>query len=493
MLNDSVSEKYKSIKIGYFIFHPYFTFFYYDKQCSTYPRELLLLTIDKNERKPNGALYKTIWRWHFYAGVIVAPFLMILAITGSIYLFQPQIEQQLYQEYYEVTPSEEKISADQQIATVKKFYPEASVTSYRPGETDDRSSEVGISLNNETYTIFMDPYTGEEIGKLNNSDRIMGIIEKIHGELMIGTIGDRIVELVTCWAIVLIITGLYLWFPRKNRGMAGILYPRIKKGEKIFRRDLHAVPAFWVTAGMLFLIMTGLPWSGFWGNNFQNIVTNAGMGYPPSVWVGSAPESITKTKEIADVPWAAEHFDVPTSTLQDYKSLSIDNLMQVAEREGLDPSYTIYIPQTKEGVYTFSAFPAKAQNEITMHIDQYSGAVLADYRYDNYHLVGKIIAWGITLHKGTQFGIVNQLIGLLICLGIILTAVSGLYLWLKRKPSKKLGAPSAPSVKTMKGFLAILILLGILFPLVGLSLIVVWLFDWLVIQRIPAMKQFFNA
>lgn len=451
------------------------------------------MTNNEKNRKSSGALYKTIWRWHFYAGLIIAPFLVILAITGAIYLFQPQIEQQLYQDYYEVTPTGERVSANQQIATVKEHYPKALVTSYRPGETETRSSEVGINLDGVSYTVFMDPYTGNEIGQLNDSDRIMDRIEEIHGELMIGTIGDRIVELVTCWAIVLIITGLYLWFPRKNKGMAGVLLPRFNKGQRILRRDLHAVPAFWVTAGMLFLIMTGLPWSGFWGTNFQNIVTNTGVGYPPSVWTGSAPESITKTKEIADVPWAAENLDVPESTIQDYKVLSIDNLMQIAEREGIDPSYTIYIPQTKEGVYTFSAFPAKAEDEVTMHIDQYSGAVLADYRYDNYQFVGKMIAWGITLHKGTQFGIVNQLIGLLICIGIVLTSISGFYLWLKRKPSKKLGAPTAPSVKTMKGFLLILIILGILFPLVGLSLIVVWLLDWLLIQRIPAMKQFFNA
>ncbi|BDH60357.1 peptidase [Lysinibacillus sp. PLM2] len=451
------------------------------------------MTNNEKNRKSSGALYKTIWRWHFYAGLIIAPFLVILAVTGAIYLFQPQIEQQLYQDYYEVTPIGERISADQQIATVKEHYPEAVVTSYRPGEAETRSSEVGIQLDGVSYTVFMDPYTGNEIGQLKDSDRIMDKIEKIHGELMIGTTGDRIVELVTCWAIVLIITGLYLWFPRKNKGMAGVLLPRFNKGQKILRRDLHAVPAFWVTAGMLFLIMTGLPWSGFWGSNFQNIVTNTGVGYPPSVWTGSAPESITKTKEIADVPWAAENLDVPKSTIQDYRVLSIDNLLQIAEREGIDPSYTIYIPQTKEGVYTFSSFPAKAEDEVTMHIDQYSGAVLADYRYDNYHFVGKVIAWGITLHKGTQFGLVNQLIGLLICIGIVLTSISGFYLWLKRKPSKKLGAPSAPSAKTMKGFLLILIILGVLFPLVGLSLIVVWLIDWLLIQRIPAMKQFFNA
>ncbi len=40
----------------------------------------------------DSALYPTIWRWHFYAGLFVLPFILILSITASIYLFKPQIE-----------------------------------------------------------------------------------------------------------------------------------------------------------------------------------------------------------------------------------------------------------------------------------------------------------------------------------------------------------------------------------------------------------------
>jgi uncharacterized iron-regulated membrane protein len=445
------------------------------------------------EKRTRNSLYQTVWRWHFYAGLIFAPFLIILAVTGSIYLFKPQIEQNLYKDYYEITPQGGKISASEQIEEVKKLYPDAVVTKYRPGENANRSSEVGITSNNESLTIFIDPYTGKSVGELKDEDRIMNKIEEFHGELMAGTIGDRIVELAACWAIVLIVTGLFLWFPRKKRGLSGVLFPRFKKGKKILRRDLHAVPAFWITAGMLFLIMTGLPWSGFWGSNFQSLATNSGAGYPPSIWVGSAPTSTIKTKDIADVPWAAENLDVPKSEIQGFIPLSIDDVVAIANREGIHPSYTVNIPNEKEGVYTLSAFPPKAQDEATMHIDQYSGAVLADYRYDNYGLVGKIVAWGITLHKGTQFGLVNQLISLFICLGIILVAVSGFYLWLKRKPKKEMGAPKAPSIKKIKLFLILLIGLGILFPLVGLSIIVVWLIDWLIIQRISVIKKFMNA
>ncbi|XQY92922.1 PepSY-associated TM helix domain-containing protein [Metabacillus sp. HB246100] len=445
------------------------------------------------EKKQSQSIYKTIWRWHFYAGIIFAPFLIILSITGAVYLFKPQIENILYQEYYEVQDQGEKISATQQLNNVKAEYPDAMVKRYRPGDSDTRSSEFSIINNENSLTVFVDPYTGKIIGELNSEDKIMNKIEEIHGELMAGTLGDRIVELAACWAIVLIVTGLYLWFPRKKKDLSGLLIPRVNKGKKVFLRDLHAVPAVWISAGMLFLILTGLPWSGFWGSNFQSLATNAGVGYPPSIWGGSAPTSIVQTKDVAEVPWAAETLDVPKSDLQGFVPLSIDEVVEIANRVGMHPTYAISIPSEKEGVYTLSAYPPKAEDEATIHLDQYSGAVLADYRFDNYGAVGKAVALGITLHKGTQFGLFNQLISLFICLGIILIVASGFYLWLKRKPKQEMGAPKAPRMFKMGPFLFIIVVLSFLFPLVGLSILAVWLLDLIVIKRIPFVKRFFNA
>ncbi|PMC34518.1 PepSY domain-containing protein [Bacillus sp. UMB0899] len=447
----------------------------------------------EKEKQTRSSLYKTIWRWHFYAGLLIAPFLIILAFTGSIYLYKPQIEHFLYKDLYEVTAQEERISPTTQIEEVKKEYPHAVVTTYRPGEAENRSSEIGITNHEESLTIFSDPYTGNIIGELNNEDRIMDKIEEFHGELMAGTIGDRFVELVACWAVILVITGFYLWMPKKKFMLSGSLFPRFKKGKKILVRDMHAVPAFWIMGGMLFLILTGLPWSGFWGGHFQNFATQTGVGYPPSIYFGNAPESTIKTKEIADVPWAAENLEIPSSEVGGFIPISIDDVVRVADREGIDPSYTIYLPSDPAGVYTLSAYPPKAQDELTMHVDQYTGAVLTDYRFENYGFIGKIVALGVTIHKGTQFGWINQLISLIICWGIIFVAFSGYYLWLIRKKKHDLSAPNAPSSRKVKGFLILLIILGIIFPLVGLSLILVWLIDLLIIQRTPKLKQFFNA
>ncbi|MBU9674456.1 PepSY domain-containing protein [Planococcus sp. CP5-4] len=447
----------------------------------------------KTKQAKGGQFYKSVWRWHLYAGVVFAPLLVLLAITGSVYLFKAEIENVLYADYYEVQAQEERVAISEQLSEVNRLYPEGIVTAYRPGENESRSSEVKVEADGMSMTVFIDPYTGLSLGELNNDDRIMDKIEEIHGELMAGTLGDRIVELAASWAVVLIVTGLFLWFPKKMNGAGGVLFPRLRQGPKIRRRDLHAVPAFWLSAGLLFLIMTGLPWSGFWGTNFQAMVTNTGEGYPPSVWVGDAPKSDVETQDIAEVPWAAETLDVPLSSVQGLVPLSLDKVVEIADQEGIHPAYSVFIPQEPEGVYTLSVFPPKAQDEATMHIDQYSGAVLADYRYDNYGVIGKVVAWGITLHKGSQFGLINQLISLFICLGIVFVAVSGVYLWWKRKPKKGMGAPKAPPLFQTKSFLLLMIVLGLLFPLAGLSMVIVWLFDKLVIQRLPAVKKWLNA
>lgn len=445
-----------------------------------------------SKKKKRAALYQTLWKWHFYAGLIFAPFLLILAVTGAVYLFKPQFETFLYSDYYQVTESGEKVSAAEQVQAAEAEYPSAVTTAFRPGESPTRSSEVKLQNGGDSLTVFVNPYSGETMGSLNDEDRIMDKIEEIHGELMAGTTGDRIVELAASWAVVLIGTGLYLWLPNRKKGPGGVWFPRLNKGKKIFRRDLHAVPAFWISAGMLFLIMTGLPWSGFWGTNFQNMATNTGEGYPPSIWTGSAPTSDIETKDIAEVPWAAETLDVPASDIQGLTPVSINDVVQKAEQLDVHSSYSVYYPDTPEGVYTLSAFPPRAQDEATVHIDQYTGAVLANYQFDDYGWLGKTVALGITLHKGTQFGLFNQLLSLLICLGIILVVVSGFYLWLKKNPGHGIGAPKEMDNKSSKPFFVLLIVLGLLFPLAGMSLLIAFLIDLWIIRRVAPLRRFFH-
>ncbi len=146
------------------------------------------------ERKKK-LIYPAIWRWHFYAGIVIAPLLLVLAVTGGGYLFKHDIEDTLYADYYEVTPSGTPIAAQAQVdAALDEI--DGSVMRFRPGESDVRSAEVGIATEQgESFTVFINPYNGEVLGTLNDGHRLMDRIEEIHGELMAGTAGDRIVEL----------------------------------------------------------------------------------------------------------------------------------------------------------------------------------------------------------------------------------------------------------------------------------------------------------
>ncbi|MFC7440277.1 PepSY-associated TM helix domain-containing protein [Laceyella putida] len=442
----------------------------------------------KEEQGKVKQLYSAIWRWHFYAGIIFAPFIVMLSITGAIYLFKTQIENWMYQDFYYIQAGQQKVQPSAQLAEVKKAYPKGTITSYQPSFEANRTSQVGVQNSKQSFTVFVNPYDGKIVGQLNDEDRLMGKIEKLHGELMVGTVGDRLVELAACWAIILLITGIYLWWPRERKALYGILIPRLSKGKRLFWRDMHAVTAFWLSAFVALLIITGLPWSGLMGDMINRVATATHTGYPPFLW-GAKPESTIPTKDVAKVAWAAEQLPVPSSS-SGIQPISVEQVMKITEEKKVYPGYNINFPEGEKGVYTVSVYPDQPENQATIHIDQYSGKVLADLRFKDYGPLAKVISIGIALHEGHYFGFFNQILGLVTCLGLIAVAGSGLVMWWKRRPQGKLGAPSLPkNFKMMRWVAIIIIALGVLFPLVGVSLIIALLLDFLVVRKIPKVKQ----
>ena len=59
-------------------------------------------------------LYRVIWRWHFYAGMIIAPALIVVAATGALYIFKDELEAVLYPGVTYVEPAAERVSYEDQ-------------------------------------------------------------------------------------------------------------------------------------------------------------------------------------------------------------------------------------------------------------------------------------------------------------------------------------------------------------------------------------------
>ncbi len=347
---------------------------------------------------PSNRFYRTVWRWHFYAGLFVIPFMLILAITGIIYLFKPQLDAAMYHNLMFVTPAASTLPYTEQLQSVESAYPNATVAQITPSAADNRSTEVLITtVDQRNLLVFVDPHSGQVIGDRNEDNNLQAIARRIHGELMIGRLGDYVVELAACWGLVLLITGLYLWWPRRRFAVLGTLVPRLwSQNKRIVWRDLHAVPGFYGILLIGFLILTGLPWTGFWGETFAQVWGT----FPEQMW-DNVPQSTDLTGSLNQrgqvVPWAVEQLPMPqsavlvssnhsghgdaTSAPSQRDRISLDVVVQLAQAKGAPPGFSVALPQGETGVYTVSAFPADPTQEVTIHIDQYSGEILADVRW----------------------------------------------------------------------------------------------------------------
>lgn len=451
---------------------------------------------DKEKKVNSRSWYQAVWRWHFYAGLFAAPFLIILAFSGAVYLFKPQIESMLYQSQFEVEEvREERIASSGIIGAVQDSYPEAMITALKIYEEEERTAEVSVMDRSIAKSVYVDPYTGKVQGELVVSEKFTELFKKLHSELIIGgTIGNRLVELVACWTVILIATGLYLWWPRHRKSVWGTLLPRFRSKGRIFWRDMHAVPALWFSVLVLILIATGLPWSGVMGGQIDRLANSTNTGYPAYAHsFGEKPESALRAGEAAeDVPWASQNDVMPVSG-EGYQTISMDDVAMITSMEGIHSPYTISLPMDETGVFTIATSHSTPWESATLHVDQYSGAILADVRYNDYGVLAKGITAGIALHEGRLFGWANQLIGLLTCMAIILIVVSSLLMWRKRKPDG-LGSPKKPmSRKSSLIVLGIMLTGGIVMPLVGISILFVLLMDILLIKRIPPINRWFHG
>jgi uncharacterized iron-regulated membrane protein len=427
---------------------------------------------------PEGAaLYRTIWRWHFYAGLFVLPFVLILSVTGSIYLFKPQIDR-WEERAWRGLGTEGAVSPDAQLAAVLKTNPGLRFNSYRLPEDPGDAAAVELLLPDGTKRdVFVSPQ-GKVLGTLDPEARISATVSRIHGSLLIGTWGDRLVELAASWTIVMILTGLFLWWPRPFR-CAGTLWPRLSLRGRPLLKDIHRVTGFWIAGLLLVMLASGLPWAGAWGGVFKWARTELGLVKGPQEWkIGADGGHAGHDHGAMAMPMAAP---APLG------GLSLSTFVRKAEAERLAFPASVLPPHAVQrfGPPTGNVWTAKseAQNrwlDRQVTYDPVSGAETGRRGFGDQHIVDRIVNTGVAWHEGQLFGWVNQLIGVLTALALITVSILGILMWLKRRPQGRLGAPPAIAGARKGWLIAILVVLAVLLPLFGASLIALLVVDGLV-------------
>lgn len=416
-------------------------------------------------------LYRTLWRWHFYAGIFCIPFIITLALSGAIYLFKPQFEAWADAPVNNLAVSGQRASANELIATAQASMPGADFLAYRlPAEPDD-AVVVSVRQGGERMDVYLDPYGNQILKTLPYESRFMRQVQSFHGELLAGRAGSILVELAACWAVILLLSGLYLWWPRSTKGLAGVLYPRLRQGGRVFWRDLHAVTGMWLSALTLFLLITGLPWATVWGAAFKEVrqwqAARVQQDWNPS----------RAQEKKAWGPQAVSQVNLPESVIASAAGL------------GFAPPVELSIAEADTGLVKVSS---QTQNR-PLRADAWirpDGEVTRVKPYAERPVVDRVVGIGIAAHEGQLFGWFNQLLGLIVTLGLVLLSVSGAVLWWRRRPAGTLGAPaSMPSAAAGKVVAVLVLLLGVLLPVVGLSLIALWLLEFFVLRRWRASRN----
>ncbi|MBC9245514.1 PepSY domain-containing protein [Paracoccus sp. 11-3] len=422
------------------------------------------------------ALYRAVWRWHFYAGLLVLPFVILLATTGGIYLFKDEIANISHrnERLVEVTGQAPR-PPSALVASALQMHP-GTLYAYEPAAAPNRSAIVKVAGQDGTKnTVYVNPYSAQVLGSHPDSGAsgtpVMKLVRDLHSLAYVGWLGNRVIEAVAGWMILLVITGIYLWWPRGQKG--GVVTIRNRPARRVFWRDTHAVTGIFASGFIVFLAMTGLPWSGVWGAKFYDLSYKAGLGMPDGYW-SKLPVSTQPVGDAIDrAPWIMEQQPMPVSGTANGVPVKLDDIVATVEDLGIAAGYALRIPGRADGVFTASVYPDDITQERVIHLDQYTGEVLFDMRLNELGALGQAAEWGISIHMGQAFGLLNQVVLLLVCVAMIAMSIAAGVMWWKRRPAGSLGAPQMPlDWRIPRNVLLIAIAAGVFFPLVGLTLLV---------------------
>ena len=385
--------------------------------------------------KPSAAatLRPLVLRLHFYAGVLVAPFLLVAALTGFLYAASFQAEKVIYADELTVSVGDTKLPISEQVAAARKAHPQGTVAAVRPSPEDDATTRVMLSGvpgvgEGHTLAVFVDPYTAKVEGALEQYGSSGALplrtwISEFHRSLRLGENGRLYSELAASWLWVIAGGGLVLWFARRRT-------QRKIRGTSGRRRTLglHGSVGVWAAAGFLFLSATGLTWSTYAGANIDVLRTSLGQS-TPTVSAAAGGEH-TGHDTAAGAGSTTEH------------GVGLDQVLAAARAEGLGDPVEIVPPADESSAYvvrqTQRGWPTKQD---AVAVDPSTGEVLDVLRFADYPVLAKLTRWGIDAHTGLLFGFVNQLALMALALSLVLLILWGYRMWWLRGRASAFGRP----------------------------------------------------
>ncbi|MFK8260345.1 PepSY-associated TM helix domain-containing protein [Erwinia sp. AnSW2-5] len=441
--------------------------------------------------RTRSTLIPLLRRLHFYIGLFIAPFIFVAALTGTLYVLTPQLENVLYQSqlFTASTGADQPISA--QIATANNLMgPEAKIAAVRPaphaGETTRvmfASADLGPS---ETRAVFVDPRTLEIRGVMTvyGTSGVLPFrtwLDYLHRNLLLGDVGRHYSELAASWLWIAALGGALLWATSRSPRRKPLRAKPTRAQRLAGQRHWHTTLGLALLLGLVFFSATGLTWSRWAGDNISLMRSHFGW-MTPSVNTLLHPEP-----EMMDMPMDehAEHKG-HTMMMQDAAPATVtaaqfDAVLSAARAAGIDAAKVEIRPSYRaDKAWTVNEIDRSWPTQVdSVAIDPQSNAVIDKVEFANFGLLAKLTRWGVDAHMGVLFGVVNQLVLALFGVGLCVMIVIGYRMWWLRRPQggqispldTLLGCWQPLSISARFLLLVITSITAVCLPVMGVSLL----------------------
>lgn len=383
-----------------------------------------------------------LWRLHFWSALIASPFVLVACLTGLLYVFTPQIERSLHGHLDTVQPQAQARTLDEVVMVARQAAPEGwSLHSVVPAFDVDDSVRVAFTppmqdkamagghgghggpgasagsaeakpqflrpnfgIPARAVVVYVNPYSAEVLGQLKESERFASWARKLHSNLQQGDGWRWLIELAASWTMVMLLTGVYLWWPRS--GPSGL--PQSSAKGRLAWRQWHGFMGVALGLISFVILTTGLTWSERAGGQIKWARDATGQT-PPRIPAG-----------------------FKSTMAEGAKPLTWEQALQAIRRYAPQVSMMVMAPKGPDGVWRANQMDkGDPTKRFDMLVDAYSGQKLYDSGWSEQTAFGKATAIGIPFHRG-EFGVWNQVVLFVFGAGMVFSVVSGWVMVFKR-------------------------------------------------------------
>ncbi len=359
-------------------------------------------------------LFRTI---HLYLSLVSGIFIMMACFTGSILVFEEELQHSInHDRYYVQQQAELQLPVGTVLDGFRSTYGDPKISGVKVYTDPSRNIEIaftkpekGEKSSPKRLTAFADPYTGKIIEIYSYSDSFFSTVEDLHRRLLGTDIGKLIMGTSTLLFLFIMITGVILWWPKTKAMLKQRSSIKWKASWKRLSHDLHHALGIYTVIFLFIFAFTALAWSFQWFNDGIYKVTNS----------------------------SKEPIKPPTSSIVDsLEKAGIDDVLADAyTRVPNAVFYNISLPKDSSAVFGVNVLSRTAIHETATdnhYYDQYSGAYLKTVAFGDRPIGQQTRASFKPIHISSIFGLPSKILGFLVCLIGTTCPITGVIMWLSR-------------------------------------------------------------